>query len=240
MGAEAGFGMEADRPRVLIVGSDTGFANIATGALQAWRMRVVYANNLASARELLEGTKLDLVILDWDGPQDERDRVLATPDLGAPILVISTDSSAEAEISALDSGAAGYMAKPVDPLDFVQRVRGLIMRAQGFPTGPPGEEFPGLELLHSERRLLVGGVDVELTPREFSVLALLFAHRGEVLSVEELSVGAWGHEALGDRNYVEALVSRLRAKLAAAGAGKLILTRRGFGYLVPRGLPELE
>ena len=78
----------------------------------------------------------------------------------------------------------------------------------------------------------VGGAPVTTTPREFDVLRLLLERRGEVLTSDVISTQIWGYETFGSHNFVEAQLSRLRAKLRAAGALDTITTVRGVGYVV--------
>jgi DNA-binding response OmpR family regulator len=73
---------------------------------------------------------------------------------------------------------------------------------------------------------------VVLTPKEFAVLRVMLEHRGEVVSTEDLSVSIWGYQTFGSRNFVEAHVSRLRSKLATAGAPGAVTTLRGVGYVI--------
>jgi two-component system OmpR family response regulator len=78
----------------------------------------------------------------------------------------------------------------------------------------------------------VAGTPVSLTPTEFLVLRELLMRRGEAMAADALSSRVWGYEIFGDRNYLEAQISRLRSKLAHAGAPTVIETFRGFGYIV--------
>ena len=90
----------------------------------------------------------------------------------------------------------------------------------------------GVAMRTRAHQVLVDGGDVPLTPREYDVLRLLLERRGEVLSADAISMAVWGYETFGSRNFVEAHVSRLRAKLGAAGARDVIVTLRGVGYTV--------
>lgn len=78
----------------------------------------------------------------------------------------------------------------------------------------------------------VGSVIVDLTPKEFSVLRVLLDRRSEVISPDALSLAIWGYETFGSRNFVEAHISRLRSKLAKAGAPDVVTTIRGVGYVI--------
>jgi len=80
--------------------------------------------------------------------------------------------------------------------------------------------------------LAVRGQPLELTPKEFGVLELLLKRRGEVVTPDELSNEVWGYETFGSRNYVEAHMSRLRAKLGSLGVANAVETVRGRGYVI--------
>ena len=73
---------------------------------------------------------------------------------------------------------------------------------------------------------------LDLTPKEFAVLRLMLERRGEVLETDTISTQIWGYETFGSRNFVEAHISRLRAKLLQAGADGVITTVRGIGYVI--------
>ena len=79
-----------------------------------------------------------------------------------------------------------------------------------------------------------GGSPVDLKPKEFAVLATLLERRGEVLSADTIALAAWGHGTYGQRNFVEAQISRIRAALTRAGADDVIRTVRGVGYVIRR------
>jgi DNA-binding response OmpR family regulator len=78
----------------------------------------------------------------------------------------------------------------------------------------------------------VEGRLVHLTPKEFEMLSFLLRRRGEVLTPDELSLQIWGYETFGSPNFVAAHVSRLRRKLSAADAVRMIDTIRGVGYVI--------
>lgn len=78
-----------------------------------------------------------------------------------------------------------------------------------------------------------GGEDIALSRREFLLLRALLERWGEPVRVDELARAVWGYDTMGNRNFVEAAVSRLRRKLVAAGAPwRTVSTVRGFGYTV--------
>lgn len=122
------------------------------------------------------------------------------------------------------------MPHPVDVAELTRRVRAVLRRHARLEEELRG---PARVLVRVRaHQVLVDDVEVPLTPREYDVLRLLLERRGEVLSADTISVAVWGYETFGSRNFVEAHISRLRAKLGAAGANEVIATLRGVGYTV--------
>jgi DNA-binding response OmpR family regulator len=113
-------------------------------------------------------------------------------------------------------------------------VRAILRRARpsSLPTDDQLLGPQGIVMRLRSHSVTVANEDVPLTPKEFAVLRLLLERRGEVINPDELSVKIWGYETFGSRNFVEAHVSRLRSKLTRAGAGDVITTMRGVGYMV--------
>jgi DNA-binding response OmpR family regulator len=149
-----------------------------------------------------------------------------------PVIVVSDVSDSAARIEVFDCGADDYLSRPLDPAELDRRARVLVRREQlrrrtDELTGPAD-----LVMHVRAHEVLVGEDRLSLTPKEFAVLQLLLEHRGEVVSPDQISLAIWGYETFGSRNYVEAHVSRLRGKLAQAGAPDAINTVRGVGYVV--------
>ena len=124
------------------------------------------------------------------------------------------------------------MTKPVALPEVVRRVQAVLRRYHGQAAAVVIAGPDGLTLNRRTRELHVGGSAVDLTPREFALLALLLERRGQVLSVDAIALAVWGHGSLGERNFVEAQISRVRAKLSRAGVEDVIRTIRGIGYVV--------
>jgi DNA-binding winged helix-turn-helix (wHTH) protein len=90
----------------------------------------------------------------------------------------------------------------------------------------------GLVLSLRAREVRIGDLAVALTLREFELLRLLLEHQDEVLTADEIARSIWGYETFGARNFVESHISRMRSKLARAGAHDVVATVRGVGYIV--------
>jgi hypothetical protein len=110
-----------------------------------------------------------------------------------------------------------------------------VLLEVGAEGGPVDEELRGprgLLVQPGAGRTTVNGSPVSLTRTEFDVLRLLLTHRGQVVMIENLVETVWGHQHSESRNFVQAQISRIRAKLRAAGAENVIWTERGFGYAI--------
>ena len=171
----------------------------------------------------------DVVILDWR----ERDRSRladAVQAIEAPnSLVIGTSESLGAD--AVAAGADDWVTWPSSPEEVASRLQARL----GSGRRPRGEVLhgpAGIEMWPSAHEALVNGAPLDLTPREFGVLRLLLSNRGLVLTADDVARALWGHETFGARNFVEAHISRLRAKLKEAGASEVVTTIRGVGYKV--------
>ena len=111
----------------------------------------------------------------------------------------------------------------------------MTQSSSGATIDHAGEGMLATEALALDVRaheVRVGAALVSTTPREFDVLRLLLERRREVLSSDVISMHIWGYETFGSHNFVEAQLSRLRAKLRAAGAAEVITTVRGVGYVI--------
>ena len=189
-----------------------------------------------AALALLEQSEFDLVILDVGLPGmsgfETLRRVRERSDV--PVMMVTGASSLAERVAGFDLGADDYVLKPVEVPELSRRVRALLRRARGV-SGRVVEELEGpggLVLRLRSHEALIGDMALELTPKEFAILRLLLARRGDVVRPDELSFAIWGYETFGSRNFVEAHISRLRAKITKSGAGEVVTTIRGVGYVV--------
>jgi DNA-binding response OmpR family regulator len=130
----------------------------------------------------------------------------------------------------LDLGADGYVVKPFSFVVLVAQVRAVLRR--GAAEGAERRLKVG-ELIvdRAVREVRFAGELVPLSPREFAVLEVLISRAGSVVTKDELLRTVWGDELAATRNAVEVYVGYLRRKLDAAGAGGIVRTVRGHGYL---------
>uniref|UniRef100_UPI0024584413 winged helix-turn-helix domain-containing protein n=1 Tax=Nocardia brasiliensis TaxID=37326 RepID=UPI0024584413 len=136
-------------------------------------------------------------------------------------------------IACLERGADDYLTKPFDLGELVARLRALLRRRVGTaePAGVP-VRVGQVQIDLAGHRVLAAGKPVDLTKREFEVLALLADHPGIVLGREQILSAVWGYDFPTDTNVVDVFVSYLRRKLEAPGAARVVHTVRGVGFVL--------
>lgn len=145
-----------------------------------------------------------------------------------PILMLTAKDGDLDEAEALDTGADDFLRKPFSHVVLVARLRALLRRGQ--PERPVEMSAGDLRLDPTQRSCARGGVAIELTPREFSVLEYLIANAGNVVSKQDLLDHVWDYAFEGDPNIVEVYVRHLRRKIDDPFSVNSIQTVRGAGY----------
>lgn len=128
--------------------------------------------------------------------------------------MISARSAEAHRVLGLELGADDYLAKPFSMLELVARVRALLRRVEQLGRAPLRQiSFADATLDLSQRRLQIGGREVQLTLREFDLLQFLASHPGQVFSRAELLERVWGHGFEGFEHTVNSHINRLRQKI---------------------------
>ncbi len=176
----------------------------------------------------------DLVVLDIglagiDG--FETLRRLRAQGSRTPVLMLTARDAVEDRVRGLEGGADDYLVKPFAIAELVARARVLTRRAQARQGDLLVMGALRMDLV--AKRAFVGDAPLELSAREWSVLAFMLERAGKVLSKDQilLAIAGWDDQLSG--NAIEVYVSRLRAKLEPAGVK--VRTVRGFGYLLEAG-----
>jgi two-component system response regulator RegX3 len=226
--------------RLLVVDDEDAILEFVSYNLRKEGYDVVTARDGDSALALADASHFDLVILDimlpgTDGFEVCR-RLRAKSDL--PVLFLSARDTELDKVVGFELGGDDYLAKPFGIRELQARVKALLRRSAigskpGTATGMEGERFEaaGISLDESSHEVAHGGTPIDLTPREFELLACLMRHRGKVLSRDQLLRQAWGWEIVVETKTVDTHIKRLRDKLAAAGVDPdVVETVRGYGY----------
>lgn len=171
---------------------------------------------------------LDLGLPDMDGQQVLREfREWSN----VPVLVLSVRASEVQKVQALDAGANDYVTKPFGIQEFLARVRALLRQAPAGETQAAAVELGPLVLDLAFRRVLLDGVEVALTRKEYAVLAQLARHPGRVITQQQLLKDIWGPTHIENSHYLRIVIGHLRQKLADDPTHpRFIATEAGVGY----------
>src|SRR5687767_9024877 len=227
---------------ILVVDDDKEIRLLLSKFLAKNGLRVSVAADGREMRRVLDEAKIDLIVLDLMLPGESGltlcGQLRATTTI--PILMLTAVAEDTDRIIGLEMGADDYLAKPFNPRELLARIRAILRRAEDRPAAPPSGEaevalvFDGWTIQPGRRQLLdPGGQPVDLTGGEFDLLLALVERPQRVLSRDRLLDLTKGRAAsLFDRS-VDVQIGRLRRKLEAAapGAGALIATVRGGGYM---------
>jgi two-component system, OmpR family, copper resistance phosphate regulon response regulator CusR len=194
------------------------------------------------AADGIEGRRLacdgdyDLVLLDVMLPGVDGFGVLAAMRRASrrtPVLMLTARDAVEDRVRGLEQGADDYLVKPFAFSELLARVGALLRRGSGS-TAPSGTHFAlgDLEVDLIARKAVRAQQRLDLTAKEFNLLALLLRRRGQILSRTTLAEQVWDMNFDSDTNVVEVAVRRLRAKLDDPFGAKLLHTVRGMGYVL--------
>lgn len=227
---------------MLVVDDDERVRTLVTWQLEADGFAVAGACDGAGALDRIARDRPDLVVLDLSlpgvGGLDVLRRVRgdehATGAAALPVIVLSGRSGETDRIVGLDLGADDYLVKPFSPGELAARVRSVLRRSAPAQPSPAAEPDGGLQVDEPSREVAVDGRPVELTAREFDLLAFLARHPRQVFSRAQLLEQVW-HAAPDWRSEatVTEHVHRLRQKLP--GGERFLRTVRGVGYRLESG-----
>ncbi|QIS10278.1 response regulator transcription factor [Nocardia arthritidis] len=222
--------------RILVVDDEVRVLTSLRRGLELSDFEVVTAGDGAQALTMVRNTAPDAMVLDVNMPVlDGVGVVTALRAMGndIPICVLSARTAVSDRIACLERGADDYLTKPFDLGELVARLRALLRRRAAAPERPAELRRVGeVQIDLAGHRVLACGAPVELTKREFEVLALLAENAGIVLSREQILSAVWGYDFATDTNVVDVFVSYLRRKLEAPGAGRVVHTVRGVGFVL--------
>lgn len=223
--------------KILIVEDESKLAEYLRRALSEHNYVVDVAGDGVTGLHMAKEGQYGLILLDIMLPAMDGMTVLREirKESRVPVLMLSARDRVEDRVTGLQDGADDYLSKPFSLSELLARILALGRRAaQGATEGSDQNvlRLADLELDLLRRRALRGGVRLELTAKEFSLLALLMRRQGEVLSRMELAEQVWDINFNSNTSVVEAAVRRLRAKLDDPFETKLLQTVRGMGYVL--------
>jgi DNA-binding response OmpR family regulator len=217
--------------QILLVEDDLKLARLIELELssEGYGVTVLYDGvaGLTAVRE----SKPDLLIMDWGIPGItglEICRRLRTTGNRLPIILLTGRSDVQDRVAGLDAGADDYVMKPFSIEELLARVRARLRSADVSDE----ISFEDVRLNRQTREAFRGARPLELTLKEFDLLAYLLAHPRQVLTRDAMVERIWGFELLGDSNVLEVHMRNLRLKLEKHQEKRLIQTVRGIGYVL--------
>ena len=221
--------------RVLVVDDEKRLARSLRVGLEAEGFAVDLAHDGTDGLWLARENEYDAIVLDLMLPGINGYKVCETlraEKNWTPILMLTAKDGEWDQVEGLDTGADDYLTKPFSFPVLVARLRAVARR--GARERPTQLEAGDLRLDPAARRVWRGDVELELTAREFSLLAFLARHQGDVVSKRQILEAVWDVDFVGDPNIVEVYIRHLRNKIDRPFGREAIQTLRG------RGLPAGE
>jgi len=219
-----------DNPIVLVVDDEPNVREMLEIGLAQHGFTIHCAADGAQALGVLRDLRPDAILLDVMMPKI--DGVSLVPLIRriteAPILMVSALIDAQDKISGLTAGADDYVAKPFDLGEVAARLRAQLRRPQLAKRDVI--RYADVVMDMTTRRVESESGAIELTAREFDLLATFLREPGRVFTRDQLLDRVWGRDAAVEPNVVETYVSYLRGKLGERGPRPLIRTIRRVGY----------
>lgn len=220
---------------VLIVEDDATIARFVELELEHAGFTVLRAGDGPAAIDLMDTNDVALVILDLMLPGiDGIDvaRHIRKKGSTVPILMLTARAETHDVVSGFEAGADDYLRKPFEIPELLSRVRALLKRARGVAAQAP-YEASGIRIDPEKREASQAGTPLDLTAKEFDLLAYLVGNAGRVISRDEILETVWGGQHATDSNVIEVFVCHLRNKIGDK-ENKVIQTIRGVGYFFAR------
>jgi len=216
--------------RLLIVEDESRIGDFILRGLESAGYRCVIAQTGAAAMEQLQVAEFDLIVLDLMLPDcDGLDLLKRFQGRKScpPVLILSARDAVDDKVKGLEQGCDDYMVKPFAFAELLARVRVLLRRGQ--PT-PERLQVGDLVLDCIRRKVSRNGENIDLAPREFSILEFMMRNPGRSLTRNMIVENVWEEEYDGLTNIVDVYIRHLRGKIDEPFATKMIQTVRGVGY----------
>jgi len=226
--------------RILVVDDEERIRRLLKMYLEKEGYVIQEAEDGESALRLATGSDFDLILLDVMLPGIDGIEVCSRlrQVKATPVIMLTAKGEEMNRVQGFEVGADDYVVKPFSPREVIYRVKAILRRSSA--TAFLSKEaltsnnivFPHLIIEHDAHRVMAGGHEVSLTPKEYELLHYLAISPDKVFSREELLKDVWNYEFFGDLRTVDTHVKRLREKLnkVSSDAAAMITTVWGVGY----------
>ena len=223
------------KKRILVVDDELSILKFLRSNLEDRGYAAICATNGEEALHIIERELPDLIILDVMMPKMDGFEVCRRLREWSqiPIIMLSARGDEKDKVKCLDLGADDYIVKPFGANELMARVSAVLRRTRmtGTSTTKASITSGDLFINFAKRQITRAGMEVKLTPTEYSLLQELAMNSGKVLTHTHLLNRVWGPEYQDEREYLHVFVRRLRSKLESdPNHPKYILTVSGVGY----------
>jgi two-component system copper resistance phosphate regulon response regulator CusR len=218
--------------RILVVEDEKRIADFLSRGLENAGYAVDVAHTGGNAIDLVHAADYDLIILDLGLPDMDGLSVLQkirNRKISPPVLILSARDSIDDRVKGLEGGADDYLVKPFAFVELLARVRARLRAGQPMPERLQVGE---LVLDCIRRKVTRSNENIELAPKEFSILEYLMRNRGRPLSRTMIVEHVWDMDYDGLTNIVDVYIRHLRSKIDDKFTEKMIQTVRGIGYML--------
>ena len=203
---------------ILFIEDERNILAFVAKLLSGHNYKVTTATTGTEGLQLINSICPDLILLDLGLPDMDGQIIIRQVRewSDCPIIIISARTNEHEKVKALDLGADDYITKPFNPIEVSARVKSQLrryMQLGGGTVRPDVIRVGGIELDDKEKRVMLDGEPVTLTPTEYEILKLLIQNPGQVFSPKEIYTRIWNDLPLGSENTVAVHIRHLREKL---------------------------
>ena len=220
--------------RILVTDDDPQIRRVMRTTLTGESYEVEDARSGEEALEKLRAARYDLLLLDMNMPGmgglETCRQVRASSDMA--IIMLTVRNTEQDKVHALDAGADDFITKPFSTPELLARIRAALRRTSSSPeAGPQRVALDNVNIDFQSRKLIVGGSEVRLTPKEFDLLRYLVHHANRAIPHRELLQAVWGPDYGDEVEYLRVFVKQLRRKIEPKpDKPRYLLTEPWVGY----------
>ena len=220
--------------KLLLVEDDPKISAFVKIGLESNDFIVDLAYNSQEAEKLAFSKKYDIMILDIVIPGVsgfELCKIFRNNNITSPIILLTSLDSVEDKLEGFDCGADDYLVKPFSFQELLARIKALIRRSKAA-TVKPALRVADLEVDSIKKKVRRAGKEISLTAIEYKIIELLIENKEKVFDRIQIAEKIWGFSFNSGTNVIDVHITSLRKKIDKDFERKLILTRRGLGYVL--------
>ena len=217
--------------KILIIEDDENLCQELAALLQSVGYEVEAVKQFADPMPEIRQAAPDLILLDINLPYQNGETLLRElrKESEVPVMMVTSRTGETDEVISMSYGADDYITKPYNPTILLLRIGAILKRAE---RSDGMVQYRDLKISFSRACIYHGNEEICLTKNEMLILRMLLMNQNRIVTRDELMTELWDNSEFVNDNTLTVNISRLRSKLAEAGCGDAITTRKGLGYLL--------